>query len=210
MTVCQLNGELSDLCRKRGVAFLSHEALWQVEDYGKLDPNILADNVHFSQLGLGLYLRETKEFLVGARTTGGGHKKDKTREDKAARHAISENYNTRSSYADVVAERQRAPRDDRDTARPVTAELRTDPPPHPTNGSRWMRTPPPPRGPATRDHGESQGTGDYYSAYEPPRRGFSALNVRDPVPQTSHSPDAYDDRYHDGAPYSGWAAYPEF
>jgi hypothetical protein len=208
--VRQLNGELRDLCRKRGVAFLSHEALWQVDDYGKLDPDILTDDVHFSQLGLGLYLRETKEFLVGARTTGGGHKKDKTREDKAARHAITDSSIARGSYADVVAERQRAPRDDRDTARPpVTSELRTDPPSHPTNGSHWVRSPPSSRGQATRYHGESQGTGDYYSAYHPPGRGSPALNVRDAAPQTPYSPDSYD-RYNDGASYSGWAPYPEF
>jgi hypothetical protein len=62
-----LNGELMELCRLKRAVFLAHSELWVVDEDGKLDPRILRDKVHLSQSGLGLFLRDTKPFLTGAR-----------------------------------------------------------------------------------------------------------------------------------------------
>jgi hypothetical protein len=63
----QLNMELIDLCYMRRVTFLPHDALWEVDEDGLLNPRILRDKVHLSPEGLGYFLRDTKPFLTGAR-----------------------------------------------------------------------------------------------------------------------------------------------
>jgi hypothetical protein len=112
-TAHQLNDELSDLCHQRGVVFLPHKALWEKDEHGKLDPNLLADNVHFTQLGLGLYLQETKALFVGARNTVSGHKKGQWYESAPASHTNNDSNNRRGSYAAVTVGLQEGLRDDR-------------------------------------------------------------------------------------------------
>jgi hypothetical protein len=63
----QLNMELVDLCYTKRVTFLPHDALWEVDEDGLLNPRILRDKVHLSPEGLGYFLRDTKPFLTGAR-----------------------------------------------------------------------------------------------------------------------------------------------
>jgi hypothetical protein len=65
-TARQLNASLKDLCTTKRAVFLPHHALWATDDDGKLYPQVLRDQVHLSQSGLGLFVRETKAFLNGA------------------------------------------------------------------------------------------------------------------------------------------------
>ena len=61
--VCErINREIKAVCNERQATFLPHAALWEKKN-NKLDPLLLSDKVHFSNKGLGLFLREVKQFF---------------------------------------------------------------------------------------------------------------------------------------------------
>jgi hypothetical protein len=64
-----LNVALRDLCKDIGATNLPHETLWREDESGMLNPDLLGDKVHLSNLGLGLLLRDCKPFLVGKAET---------------------------------------------------------------------------------------------------------------------------------------------
>jgi len=70
-TVRKYNEELKQLCVTKNVTFLPHDALWTVDDNGRIDPTVLSDRVHMSPSGLSLFLRDTKPFVTGRQSSPG-------------------------------------------------------------------------------------------------------------------------------------------
>jgi hypothetical protein len=113
-----LNMELMDLCRAKKAIFLPHDELWLLDEDGLLNLRILRDRVHLSPVGLGLFLRDTKEFLTGTRP----------RRNSAAHqpsHASNEVVSSKS-YASTVVERQTAGRESDKNVTPKQHKARRD------------------------------------------------------------------------------------
>jgi hypothetical protein len=113
-----LNMELMDLCRAKKAVFLPHDELWLLDEDGLLNPRILRDRVHLSPAGLGLFLRDTKEFLTGTRP----------RRNSAAHqpsHASNEVVSSKS-YASSVVESQTAGRKNDKNVTPKQHKARRD------------------------------------------------------------------------------------
>ena len=120
-----VNRRLGELCDQQNVCFLSQVSIWECVHGDNLsqESNILSDKIHLSEKGLGLYLREVKDFLFPSRRRKAaqhGAKLDSENESKGQRDSKRYSGGPGSRDRNVLSRNQPLDMNQQDNNRPST------------------------------------------------------------------------------------------